>query len=61
MSLAIKVAALVVAVGAALAEGMRLVAAPGLALVGGLSLAGYLWFLAATRRRPSAPLQRRRL
>ena len=59
MSLALKVGALALLLGGAVAEGEHLLRAPGVALALGLCLAVYLWFLAIARR-PIGPTQRRR-
>ncbi len=45
--------------GGVLAESRRVVPAPGLALALALSLAAYLWFLAAARRTTQASQRRR--
>ena len=60
MSTALRSLALLVIVLALVLEAIKWVAAPGLVVLGGLSLAGYLWFLAAAARPSGAPLQRRR-
>jgi hypothetical protein len=56
MSLALKVAALVVLLGGVAVEHGGLVPAPGFALVAGALVAIYLWFLAKARRHLRPPL-----
>jgi len=56
MSLALKVAALVVLLGGLAVEKGRLVPAPGFALAAGVLVAIYLWFLAKARRHLRPPL-----
>ena len=59
MTLALKLGALALLLGGALAEGGGLFHAPGVALALGLCLAAYLWFLAIARR-PIRPAPGRR-
>jgi hypothetical protein len=59
MTIALKLAALVLLLGGAVAETGHLLRAPGVALALGLCLFAYLWFLAIARR-PIGPAPRRR-
>ncbi len=59
MTLALKVGALALLLGGAVAETGHLLRAPGVALALGLCLSAYLWFLAIARR-PIGPTPRRR-
>jgi len=59
VTLALKLGALALLLGGAVAEGEHLLRAPGVALALGLCLAAYLWFLAIARR-PIRPTPRRR-
>jgi len=59
VTLALKLGALALLLGGALAEGGGLLHAPGVALALGLCLAAYLWFLAIARR-PIRPAPGRR-
>jgi hypothetical protein len=59
VTVALKIAALALLLGGAVAEGGHLVRAPGVALALGLCLGAYLWFLAIARR-PIRPTPRRR-
>jgi Flp pilus assembly protein TadB len=56
MSIALKIAALLVLGGGVLAEHEGLIPAPGFALLAGALLAVYLWFLAKARRQLRPPL-----
>jgi len=56
MSIALKLAALLALSGGLLVESGGLIPAPGFALVAGVLLAIYLWFLARTRRHAGPPL-----
>jgi hypothetical protein len=56
VSLALKIAALLVLGGGLFVESGGLIPAPGFALVAGTLLAVYLWFLARTRRHAGPPL-----
>jgi hypothetical protein len=56
VSIALKIAALLVLGGGLLVEGGGLIPAPGFALVTGFLLAIYLWFLARARRHAGPPL-----
>ena len=58
MSAALRACSLLVLAGGLLAEGDRVVASPGLALVLSVCLSGYLWFLAVARAVP-APSRRK--
>jgi hypothetical protein len=61
MDTVLRLAGLLVLVGGIVAEAARTIPAAGLALVLGVSLAIYLWFLAIARRRLSpSPTRRRR-
>lgn len=59
MTLALKLGALALLLGGAVAEGEHLLRAPSVALALGLCLGAYLWFLAIARR-PIGPTRRRR-
>ncbi len=59
MTLVLKLGALALLLGGAVAEGGHLLRAPGVALALGACLAAYLWFLAIARR-PIGPAPRRR-
>ena len=59
MTLVLKLGALALLLGGAVAEGEHLLRAPGVALALGLCLGAYLWFLAIARR-PIRPTPRRR-
>ncbi len=59
MTLALRIAALTLLLGAGVAEGEHLLQAPGVALALGACLSAYLWFLAIARR-PIRPAPRRR-
>ena len=59
MTLDLKLGALALLLGGAVAEGEHLLHAPGVALALGLCLGAYLWFLAIARR-PIRPTPRRR-
>jgi hypothetical protein len=56
MSIALKVVALLVLGGALFVEHGGLIPSPGFALVAGVLLAIYLWFLAKARRHVGPPL-----
>ena len=56
MSAALKVVAVLVLAGGLVVEHGGLVPAPGFAMVAGVLLAIYLWFLAKARRRVGPPL-----
>lgn len=59
MTLVLKVGALALLLGGAVAEGEHVLRAPGVALALGACLAAYLWFLAIARR-PIRSVPRRR-
>jgi hypothetical protein len=56
MSIALKIAALLVLGSGVLAEHEGLIPTPGFALLAGALLAIYLWFLAKARRQLRPPL-----
>lgn len=60
MTLLLKLAAVAIPFGSFLAEGGRILDAPGASVSLGVCLGGYLWFLAAARRAQAPSRWRRR-
>ncbi|MEW6337736.1 MAG: hypothetical protein AB1625_10105 [Acidobacteriota bacterium] len=56
----LKLAAVTILFGSVLAEGSRILDAPGVSLSLGACLGGYLWFLAVARRAQAPSRWRRR-